>query len=175
MRGRKHTPNKYRIEGDCAYLELTNTHGEVVGEACIDVADLGGVLAVGRWSRHQNGYARTEQAHKFVLMHRLLLNPDDSEEVDHKNRNRLDNRRENLRRCTPSQNRQNRQGATKVSVSGVRGIFWYPRLKKWRVRVQVNGQRHNVGCFSTVEEAEAAAIAARRRLMPFSQVDIDAA
>jgi len=67
----------------------------------------------------QRGGKRTTQR-----MHRLILQPLENEDIDHKNRNGLDNRRENLRICTNSENmaNQKRQPSLK-KVSGFKGVF----------------------------------------------------
>jgi len=70
-----------------------------------------------RWFRTGCGYAARHQkvpdsswAYTAVLMHRHIVQPPDNLCVDHINRDRLDNRRCNLRACTAWQNAQNRAG-----------------------------------------------------------------
>lgn len=68
-------------------------------------------VAVYRWHRNSNGYAaRPAGQGRIVLMHRQLLglSPGDGVEVDHVNRDKLDNRRENLRAGTHAENARER-------------------------------------------------------------------
>ncbi len=112
-----------------------------------------------RWARSPNGYAgRTATGGKKVLMHRQILGAKEGDEVDHINREKLDNRRSNLRFVTRSQNMHNRP-RQKNNTSGAKGVSHDPThrgKKKWRASIQVNGRYKLVGRFVTMEEAVAA-------------------
>ena len=92
------------------------------------------------------------------LMHRQILHvaSDSTIEVDHANRDGLDNRRANLRRCSKSQNHQNQQPRSdrKSRFKGTSRYVDRPGL--WRARIVVNGVRIHLGCFQSEEEAAAA-------------------
>jgi len=79
-------------------------------------------------------------------------------------------RPEHLRLVTDGQNKQNRPGANRNSVSGVRGVS--PSRGRWKVQVQHQGKSVSGGIFSTIEEAEKAAIALRRQLFTHSDMDV---
>jgi len=107
-----------------------------------------------KWAFTSNGYAaRGVWKGKTILMHRLLLDAPKGVEVDHKNRDKLDNRRENIRLCSGAQNKQNR-GIQKNNISGYRGVHWSSLNDKWRATIDVNGKRHHLGLF--YEERDAA-------------------
>jgi hypothetical protein len=89
-------------------------------------------------------------------MHRLILQPPLDRCVDHRNRNRLDNRRGNLRVVTHAENMMN-VGANKGSTSRYRGVSWNKRRSKWIASFR---GRH-LGCFDS--EGDAARCAARAR------------
>lgn len=83
---------------------------------------------------------------------------------DHINRNKLDNRRSNLRLVTPTGNVRN-QGPSRASTTGVRGVHQAPGVSpRWEVRIKVRGIENYIGCFSTLESAVAARRLAEERL-----------
>ena len=84
--------------------------------------------------------------HRRVKLHRFVLGG--SEEIDHINRNTLDNRRVNLRFATRSQNSANRAANRGRKFKGV-----HPQGKKFRALVMKDGISHNLGLFETAEEA----------------------
>ena len=63
--------------------------------------------------------------------------------IDHRNRNKLDNRKENLRFCTNRQNQYNSIPRRNI----IKGIYWQPHGKAWIVRVKNNGKRIYIGYF----------------------------
>lgn len=87
-------------------------------------------------------------------------------EIDHINGDTGDNRFANLRDATPSQNQYN-QKIPKNNKSGVKGLFWIERLKKWRACVAAttqNGFNGYLGIYSSRDDAIAAIKAGRRLL-----------
>lgn len=79
-------------------------------------------------------------------------------QIDHKDRDRANNQRGNLRVLTPSANMANREG--------VKGYSWSKRANKWWARIKKDRVLYGLGCFKTEEEAAAAFETARRRLYP---------
>ena len=86
-----------------------------------------------------------------ISMHRLIMNVTKEQRVDHKNRNGWDNRRSNLRFCTPTENNGNRI-ANKHS-SKYKGVGWYSRNKRWRARITFNKKQYFLGHFENENEA----------------------
>ena len=72
--------------------------------------------------------------------------------IDHINGNKLDNRLENLRLATNSQNQQNRP-APKNNSSGYRGVTWHKQMNKWMARICYKKKRKLIGFFDSPEEA----------------------
>jgi len=80
--------------------------------------------------------------------------------VDHKDGNRANNVGKNLRDATLQQNNWNR----KPNSSGLKGVSYVPRRKKWRAQIRVNGKKKEIGVFPTPEAAHAAYVAAAKKI-----------
>jgi len=91
------------------------------------------------------------------LLHRIIMNPPGNLQVDHRNKNPLDNRRTNLRICSNSENQWNR-GKTRSNTSGFKGVFRDKRQQKksYRARITANKEIFNLGSFEKPEQAGAA-------------------
>jgi hypothetical protein len=109
-------------------------------------------------------YATTLINGKRYRMHRLLLGvTDPSVQVDHRDRNGLNNQRDNLRVCTNSQNQHNRKRQSS-SRSPYKGIcLMRGRSKPWVANIRVNGKQIHLGAFVTAEQAHAAYCSAARQ------------
>lgn len=96
-----------------------------------------------------------EDKWKKVSMHRAILNVAEGVPVDHINGNGLDNRRENLRVCTLTQNMQNAP-LRKDSTSGYKGVHWFERRGKWVAYINFQGKRVHLGYHDKKEDAAGA-------------------
>lgn len=95
-----------------------------------------------------------------AVMERILDGPiPRGREVDHRNLNRLDNRRSNLRMATRQQNSAN---CSRKSASRFRGVTWDKARGKWAAGVKIDYVRHNLGRFDNEEDAARAYDAAAR-------------
>jgi hypothetical protein len=94
------------------------------------------------------------KAQDMVLMHReiLGLSRGDGIKVDHRNRNGLDNRRENLRVASTSINNHNRRIQSN-NTSGYRGVSWHKDAKKWSAGVTINGKWRYLGLHNDIISA----------------------
>lgn len=90
-----------------------------------------------------------------VWLHRLIVDPLIDQYVDHADGNGLDNRRSNLRICSPSQNSCNKK-RREDNTSGVSGVSWHIRDKKWYVSVTFGRSRVHIGSFLDYRLAVAA-------------------
>lgn len=97
-----------------------------------------------------------------VSMHREVMGFPAGIEVDHVNRNPLDNRRENLRLATHSQNGGNRK-RDRDSSSEYKGVVWYKKVNKWRASIRVNYELHVLGFFELAADAARAYDEAARK------------
>ncbi len=73
--------------------------------------------------------------------------------IDHIDGNKLNNKITNLREVTNKQNTENRK-AQKNSKTGVKGVSFNSKLKKYVAQIQHNGKNHYLGVFDSVEDAE---------------------
>lgn len=106
---------------------------------------------------------KTDDRFRTVLMHRVILEAKRGDIVDHKNGNTLDNRKKNLRFCSPAQSVCNR-GMMKNNTSGFVGAIFNKRLGKFESRISLNGKSHYLGIFETAEAAGQAHARVAKRL-----------
>ncbi len=78
---------------------------------------------------------------------------------------------EHMKLATRRQNTENREGLNANNKSGYRGVTWFAKRRKWRVRVVVNRVAHTGGLFTDVHEAGRVAAEMRRSLMSNSLRD----
>jgi hypothetical protein len=116
-------------------------------------------ILVSIYTWHENKKGHTSYAVRYnpdhkrtdIYMHRVILCAGCGQEVDHKNGNGLDNRRNNIRICskiTNAQNRQNSWGSSKY-----RGISWVKDRNVWSAQIQINGKYIHLGRFDREEDA----------------------
>jgi hypothetical protein len=109
-----------------------------------------------RWRISTKGYVEATmydgEWRKTVKMHHFITGTPiwEGEMADHINRNKLDNRRSNLRIVTKYESSQNRQFVDDAKHYRV------TRNGKFEVRISIKGVTVQVGTFATIEEAEMA-------------------
>jgi hypothetical protein len=158
------------------HVPLRARDGAVRAHALLDALDVP-LLGDWRWSL-TNGYASRNSDHGMVYLHRLVMGLDrlDEHHVDHLNRDRLDNRRANLRILDVGQNPQNcdarpvRINAT-VRSSRFRGVMWHKPSGLWAARVVVGGKCYSAGYHEDEELAACAVEQLRREVSPYSVPD----
>lgn len=148
--------------------EIQLTQGQV---ALVDDKDFE-ELSRHRWQAKWNPCSKTFYAKRTIYlpdgrrttvwMHREILGlTDPGVEVDHRDHDGLNNRRENLRACTEWQNQQNRRKGAACS-SRFKGVYWFKRTGKWRAQIK-SGKVIHVGYFASEEDAARAYDAASRK------------
>lgn len=90
--------------------------------------------------------------HKGILMHRQIMGAKKGQEIDHIDRNRLNNQKSNLRFCTRSENVIN-AGMLKNNVSGVKGVHWSNWHKLWMAYIEKDKKRKYLGFFKHKQDA----------------------
>lgn len=104
---------------------------------------------INKQNNHHTIEAYIPELEKRVTMAQLITNKND---IDHKNLNTLDNRRDNLRDATRSQQGANRPKQSN-NTSGYIGVRWYKRYNKWRAEIKVNKKSIHIGYFDNKEDA----------------------
>lgn len=104
----------------------------------------------------RNGYAVRNEG-KFpnrfcVHMHRIIAKTPDELLTDHINRNKLDNRRANLRAVTNEQNLLNR-GIISNNTSGYKGVSWKKKNNKWVANISTGSGQKHLGLYETAVDA----------------------
>lgn len=84
-----------------------------------------------------------------------------TKDIDHKNGARSDNKWNNLRLASPSENQANAKRPSH-NKSGYKGVHFYPRYGKWRAVIMVDKKSLSIGYFQTIEEAHKAYCEAAR-------------
>lgn len=138
--------NRYYIDGDVAHL-FTKKGEEIL----VDSDDVDRLIKACRWYV-ADGYAFGHIGERPMPMHRFITNANKPLVVDHRNHNKLDNRKSNLRVCTSSQNSMNRMMQSN-NTSGVIGVHYDKHRKKWKAEIKINRKNRYIGRYNTIEEA----------------------
>lgn len=138
--------------------EIQLTQGKV---ALVDDSDYKRVLSFGKWHYHKNGYAIIQKSFKnihgtwcvnVIRMHRIILNAQDGQFVDHFNGDKLDNRKTNIRICTGIENRRN-VGIRKNNKSGYKGVFFWKARNKFTAQIWFENKKIHIGVFKSIIDA----------------------
>lgn len=110
-----------------------------------------------KWRRCRGGYVRTQIWDPVVKkpvyrpLHRLVMNAQPGQYVDHRDRDKLNNTRANLRFCTIQGNSANT--GKRRGTSRYRGVTWNRSVNKWQASAQVGPTKFYLGVYT--DEAEA--------------------
>ena len=119
----------------------------------VDRADLTTIKKY-RWGISNNGYVvanSKDTTNSTLRIHRLVTNATEQDIVDHKNWNKLDNRKTNLRVCNKSDNNVNIKRKSN-NTSGYTGVK-KNKQGKWVGQISYGGMRKHLGNFDTLQEA----------------------
>jgi len=137
----KYGDNDFRVWSKC--------RSGVKGGHLKNCIDERGYLIV---SLYKNRKKKTFRLHQ-IIAEIFVENADNKPEVDHIDRDILNNRPDNLRWATRTEQNYNK-GMMSTNTSGVSGVFWNRRANKWVVLLSENGVQKYFGYFADKDEAE---------------------
>lgn len=140
------------IEKDTFYIGIDSNKNEFK----FDKEDFE-IVSKHNWFKTKNGYFAAivpSSGRKHISLHRLIMNVNDSEiDVDHINHDVSDNRKENLRLVSASQNASNMR-ITSTNKTGIKGVYWSKKMNKWGARAMMNYKSIHLGYFNDINEAK---------------------
>lgn len=136
-------------------LKLSNSNKEIL----LDDEDYEKLGQFTYWLR-KDGYAcRTEHYYEgrkqiavVICIQWEIMKRQKDRVIDHINRNTLDNRKQNLRICTLSENQINRP-KPRNNTTGYKGVVYHKRDKVFRAKIKFNNVEYHIGSFKTAKEA----------------------
>jgi len=137
-----YTPNKFIFDKQICKIKLYDKFNKEKAETIIDKKYFNKVKYK-KWYLSTTGYVFTSNKSdtgKWRLHWSIIGKPPIKYHTDHINRNKLDNRKINLRICTASQNALNR-GKQINNTSGYKGVCWDKKNNKWITQLVVNKKR----------------------------------
>ena len=153
---------------DDATIQIELTKGQF---AVADAADLD-LIQTYKWYAHyskstddyyvRTNYVKPNGKQGTLFLHRFLMDVTDRNvEVDHINGSRCDNRRSNLRICSPSENQHNRRTSSR-STTGQKNIHLNKRTQRYHVVARIKRKAIYCGSFKLLTDA----IARRNEVLP---------
>jgi hypothetical protein len=111
------------------------------------------------------------KAHRLAWLYEYGSHPTENLDIDHINGVRIDNRIENLRLLSRTENLQNQRRATANNInSRLLGSHIHKRISKYQARIVINGVTKSLGYFDNPNDAHSAYVAAKRLMHPASKI-----
>jgi hypothetical protein len=108
------------------------------------------------WRLHEDGYVYHQEcigSKRKIYMHRFIMDVIELDcLIDHEDRNKLNNKRKNLRIATHQENMCNQKISTR-NTSGVTGVSFCPEINKWQARLKNKGIYYNFGYYENIKDA----------------------
>ena len=148
-------PITYTNEG-IAYINIEYKKGNKEYQCLVDEDKWHELTFMKTWFRNPNGYIKSNINEEPTLIHRYLYetykpNENISDlQIDHKNRNKLDNRMSNLRAITSGKNNHNQIVKNKY---GYKGVKKNKNSNRYCARIKHEGNEYYSKYFDTIEEA----------------------
>lgn len=160
------------IKDQVAFIKLRNS----TRIALVDKDDIPKVENM-NWVAHNNHSSRgvigniyanstQVQGRKRGLMHRIIMGAGKTEMVDHINGDGLDNRKENLRIATGSENMHNMHKYSQKNCNGFIGVAKVKSSGKFYAQIKIESKVYYLGTFDTPEKAHKRYVEEKRKLIP---------
>ena len=135
-------------------VELFDTYGVLhigLSSFLFDLDDLP-IIESRSWYVDKDGYLTSSYYYlgmlRIIRFHRIVAHPQPGQRVDHKNKNRADNRKQNLRCCSALENNWNKS-LYATNTSGVTGVSFDKQRKRWVASITHNGKGYSLVVFMT--------------------------
>lgn len=174
---RKKNFNEYKIDGDVTTIFIKRKNKDII-EIKIDTEDLPILQSFNRpiqvmWNNSTktyyarfyiyDGVENGKTKYKTIYIHRLLMNANKEDCVDHIDLNSLNNRKSNLRKTKDNLNLKHRLDANSNNKSGYRSVHWIEARQKYYVQLTINGVNTKLAEFEPYELKDAVKFANEMR------------
>lgn len=141
--------NQYDLSGEYGICYASNTNNE----SYFDLEDYDLIKNYCWYECGSTGYMQTRTPNnEWIYMHRLITK-NKYKIVDHINRNKLDNRKVNLRDATKRINILNREGVISTNTSGYTGVYFNDQRQKWESQICINNKTKHLGSYKNKDDA----------------------
>ncbi len=149
-----------RNENNIAIIKVENRKLKTIEYSLVSEEDYYKLIPI-TWYVNKDGYADSS----IELMHRYIMNceSNDGNIIDHINKNKLDNRRDNLRFTTYGFNNRNKLKRSDCSSKYV-GVYWRKDKEQWEAYITIKGKRIQIGYYDDEEDARDAYLDYYRKL-----------
>lgn len=144
------------VDGNIAYVPLTQGYVCQIDAKSVPLVDGANWCSVVK--RRSDGsvravYAASSINGRLVYMHNVLMKPPLKMLVDHIDCDGLNNTFENMRLASNKQNTRNSRTPIH-STTGVKGVHFNKKDKRWQAHIRVDGKRIHLGMFGSLEDAK---------------------
>lgn len=153
--------NDYTIKDNTVYVVLSNKKEAIM---LCDLQDWT-KLKIYCWSLNKLGYAEARVNGKTCLFHHFIIDCNEKFVRDHINRNKLDNRKINLRIVSRSGNNINKSYGNMYGTNGI-----YKNKNKYIARISIDKKQIYLGSYTTLEEAKTARMIAENKYFSNKEV-----
>lgn len=156
-----HNNNTVQIQLSKGYTAIIDRIDADLAELTWHASEMTSGPYAHRWQCLPHRQKRTIAMHRLILERKLGRPIREGYHCDHINHNTLDNRRDNLREVTPTQNFHNARISRK-NTSGYKGVSWNKNAQKWEAYIYIKRKRIHIGIYDNVQDAYRARLSKRK-------------